>query len=160
MPILKRQDFKAALPPKTRILGIDVGTKTFGLAISDGTHTIATPLKTINRQKMKDDVVAYKQIIDEYNIGGCIVGWPLNMNGTEGPRCQATRGLMHSLLTEYHLQNSVDEEMPVMFWDERLSTQAMEKSLIREQNTNRKKRAKIIDQMAAQFILQGALDCL
>ena len=160
MPILKRQEFKAALPPKSRILGIDVGAKTFGLAISDGMHMIATPLKTINRQKMKDDVILFKHVIEEYKIGGCIVGWPLNMNGTEGPRCQATRGLMHSLLTEYHLQNMSGEEMPVMFWDERLSTSAMEKSLIREQDTNRKKRAKVIDQMAAQFILQGALDCL
>lgn len=158
MPLLSKEEFLKTLPAKARLLGLDVGQKTFGIALSDETRSIATPLKTIFRKKLKEDMHEIKQIIQDYTISGMIVGWPLNMDGSEGPRCQATKDLINTMIDDYALQTYTDDEMPVLFWDERLSTHAMEKSLIREHDTNRKKRKILIDQLAAQFFLQSFLD--
>lgn len=160
MPILDLPSFKAALPMRSRVMGLDIGTHRIGIAVSDETHFMSMPLQTLERQKLKQDKAILDQIIAEKKIGGCVVGWPLNMNGTEGPKCQSVRDFMGTLLKEYQLLNCAGEEMPVFFWDERLSTVAMQRSLISDLDTSRKKRAKVIDQMAAQFILQGALDAM
>lgn len=134
-----------------RLLGFDPGTKTLGLAISDTGLKVATPLKTIKRKKFKDDVAEISQVIEEFNIGGFIIGLPLNMDGSEGPRCQSCRQFQKNL--EEHF------DLPACFWDERLSTAAVTRTLL-EADSSRAKRAKVVDKMAAAFILQGALDAL
>lgn len=160
MPILDLITFKAILPQRSAVMGLDIGTQRIGIAVSDETRFMAIPLQTIERKKLKQDKEILDQIITQKKISGCVVGWPLNMNGTEGPKCQSVRDFMNTLLKEYQLLNCVGDEMPVLFWDERLSTVAMQRSLISDLDTSRKKRAKVIDQMAAHFILQGALDAL
>lgn len=134
-----------------RLLGFDPGTKTIGLALSDTSLKVATPLMTIKRKKFKDDVAIIGELIEKYNIGGFIIGLPLNMDGTEGPRCQSCR----------QLQKNLEEffDVPVSFWDERLSTVAVTRTLL-EADASRKRRAEVVDKMAAAFILQGALDSL
>ena len=134
-----------------RLLGFDPGTKTIGLALSDTSLKVATPLTTIKRKKFKDDVAEIAQIIEKNNIGGFIIGLPLNMDGTEGPRCQSCRQLQKNL--EEHF------DLPACFWDERLSTVAVTRTLL-EADASRKRRAEVVDKMAAAFILQGALDSL
>ncbi len=134
-----------------RLLGFDPGTKTIGLALSDTSLKVATPLMTIKRKKFKDDVAIIGELIEKHNIGGFIIGLPLNMDGTEGPRCQSCR----------QLQKNLEEffDVPVSFWDERLSTVAVTRTLL-EADASRKRRAEVVDKMAATFILQGALDSL
>lgn len=134
-----------------RLLGFDPGTKTIGLALSDTSLKVATPLTTIKRKKFKDDVAEIGKIIEKHNIGGFLIGLPLNMDGTEGPRCQSCRQLQKNL--EAHF------DLPACFWDERLSTIAVTRTLL-EADASRKRRAEVVDKMAAAFILQGALDSL
>ncbi len=131
------------------LLGLDPGTKTIGIAISDSLHNIATPLKTVRRQKFAGDVAQIVEVIKEYNAGGIVLGLPLNMDGSEGPRVQSVRAFARNIYP--HVQ------LPICFWDERLSTIAVERTLL-EADTTRKRRAEVIDKMAAGFILQGALD--
>ena len=132
-----------------RFLGFDVGEKTIGLALSDTNRTIATPFQTIHRTQWKKDAEALLKIIKEYNIVGIIIGFPLNMNGTEGPRCQSVRQFSSNLLALI--------DIPICLWDERLSTMAVTRTLL-EADLSRAKRKKVIDKMAAAYILQGFLD--
>ncbi|MEO1749599.1 MAG: Holliday junction resolvase RuvX, partial [Pseudomonadota bacterium] len=131
------------------VCGLDLGTKTIGIAISDPDLTLATPRPVIIRKKFTQDAVNLETVLKAENCGAIVIGLPLNMDGTEGPRAQATRAFVRNL-------NRVIS-LPVSFWDERLSTVAAERSLL-EQDVSRAKRAQRIDSAAAAFILQGALD--
>ena len=139
------------MPPGRRLLGLDVGSKTIGLALSDVSRTIASALSTIERRKFTLDAQQLLAIAAEHGVGALVIGLPINLDGTEGPRAQSTRAFMRSLapLTA----------IPLVFWDERLSTQAAERTLL-DADTSRKRRAEVIDKMAAAFILQGCLDRL
>ena len=139
------------LPPEARLLGLDVGTKTIGLALSDVTRTIATPYNTIRRTKFTIDAKALASIVDKMEIGALIIGLPINLDGSEGPRAQSTRAFARNLAQK--------TSIPIAFWDERLSTAAVERHLI-EADASRKRRAEVVDRMAAAYILQGALDRL
>jgi putative holliday junction resolvase len=141
--------FAGLLAPGARLIGLDLGTKTIGLALSDVTRTIATPFETIKRVKFTPDVQRLLGIAAEHKVGGLVLGLPVNMIGDEGPRAQATRGFARSVNAISHL--------PILFWDERLSSAAAERTLIAA-DTSRKRRAEVIDKMAAGIILQGAMD--
>ncbi|MDG1294141.1 MAG: Holliday junction resolvase RuvX [Planktomarina sp.] len=130
-------------------MGLDLGTKTIGVAVSDRLLSSATPLHTIRRMKFSKDAEALLQIIENREMGAIILGLPRNMDGSEGPRCQSTRAFARNLA---RLTN-----LPIGYWDERLSTVAAERALL-EADTSRKRRAKVIDHVAAGYILQGALD--
>lgn len=144
--LLPLRDLKGA-----RLLGLDVGTKTIGLALSDPSWTVATPLKTIDRTKLSQDIEALQEMIDAFQVKGLVVGLPVNMDGTEGPRCQSTRQFVKNVAAHIHL--------PIALWDERLSTSAVERFML-EADLSRKKREKLVDKLAAGYILQGALDLL
>ncbi len=135
-----------------RLMGLDLGSKTIGLALGDSDHKIATPFDTIRRKKFGLDAAAMADTITAENVGGLVMGLPLNMDGSEGPRVQATRAFLRNLanLPDFPV-------VPVLLWDERLSTAAVERTLL-EADTSRAKRAEVIDKMAAAFILQGAID--
>ncbi len=150
-PELPLQELPATLPPGKRLAGLDLGTKTIGIALSDPGLRIATPFHTIRRTKFGKDADELLALCARKKVGGIVLGLPVNMNGTEGPRAQATRAFLRNLapLTD----------LPVMLWDERLSTAAAERAMI-EADLSRKKRAQKIDAAAASFILQGALDRL
>jgi putative Holliday junction resolvase len=141
----------AALPRHARLAGLDLGEKTIGIAIGDPGHLVASPLTTIRRTKFTKDATELLRIIDERQIGGLVIGLPLNMDGTEGPRCQSVRQFAANLRPL--------RELPIAFWDERMSTMAVTRSMI-EADLSRAKRGKVVDQSAAAFILQGALDSL
>ena len=142
---------KGALAPGQRLLGLDVGEKTIGLALSDTTVTVASPMETIRRGKFAADAERIGRIVAEQGVGGFVVGLPINMDGSEGPRCQSVRQFARNLLERLDIE--------IAFWDERLSTAAVERELIAA-NVTRARRARVIDQHAAAFILQGALDRL
>ena len=144
-------EFAAALPPHRALIGLDLGEKTIGVAISDGFLSVASPFETIRRRKFGLDAARLLEIVAERNVGGIILGLPRNMDGSEGPRCQSTRAFARNLerLTD----------LPIGFWDERLSTVAAEKALL-EADATRKRRAEVIDNIAASYILQGVLDRL
>ena len=146
--------FAALLPPGHALIGLDLGTKTIGVAISDQILISATPLTTIKRVKFTSDAARLQDLISERGICGIILGLPRNMNGSEGPRAQSTRAFARNLTQFPGL-----EALPIGYWDERLSTVAAEKALL-EANTTRKHRAEVIDHVAASYILQGALDRL
>ena len=132
-----------------RLLGVDLGSKTIGLAVSDPLLKIASPITTLKRSKLSSNAIEFSNIIKNYQIGGIIVGLPINMDGTEGPRVQATR--------DWSLDLARILSIPVAFWDERLSTVAVERMMLKADMTRNKRAAKI-DQAAAAYILQGALD--
>jgi putative Holliday junction resolvase len=144
-------EFAAALPPMRALAGLDLGTKTIGVAVSDPFLSVSTPLETIRRVKFTQDAAALQKILTHRSVGGLVLGLPMNMDGSEGPRAQATRAFARNL------DRLV--EMPITFWDERLSTVAAERALL-EADTSRKRRAEVIDHVAAGFILQGVLDRL
>lgn len=141
--------FAAKLGPGTRLIGIDAGTKTLGLALSDVTRTIASPLHTIRRKKFSVDVAELLAFTSEHGVSGLVLGLPMNLDGTAGPRVQATRALARNL-------NAISE-VPILLWDERLSTAEAERMLIAA-DASRKRRAEVIDKLAATIILQSALD--
>ncbi|MDF3607761.1 Holliday junction resolvase RuvX [Paracoccus sp. DMF-8] len=145
------QDFAAALPRTGAIAGLDLGTKTIGVAVSDGLRQVASPLKVIRRVKFTQDAQELLAVVRDRQLAGLVLGLPRNMDGTEGPRAQSTRAFARNLekLTD----------LPIGFWDERLSTVAAERALL-EGDTSRKRRAEVIDQVAAGYILQGMLDRL
>jgi putative Holliday junction resolvase len=145
------EGFAAALPPQRALLGLDLGEKTIGVAVSDLFLSVATPLETIRRKKFGLDAARVLEIAAERNAGGLILGLPRNMDGSEGPRCQSTRAFARNL--------SRLTDLPIGFWDERLSTVAAERALL-EADTSRKRRAEVIDHVAAGYILQGVLDRL
>ena len=142
-------EFYGLLPPYRAILGLDLGDKTVGVAVSDLSRSIATPIEVIRREKFTLDAQRLLAIVANRNAAGLILGLPLNMDGSEGPRVQSTRACARNLekLTA----------LPITFWDERLSTVAAERALL-EADTSRKRRREVIDQVAAGYILQGALD--
>lgn len=144
-------EFRAALAPGHAIAGLDLGTKTIGVAASDLRRSIATPLTTIRRRKFGLDAAALLQIAAERDLCALVLGLPRNMDGSEGPRCQATRAFARNLAQM--------TDLPITFWDERLSTVAAERALL-EADATRKRRNEVIDQIAAGYILQGFLDRL
>lgn len=152
MPIVTLAELKASLEPGQCLLGIDLGSNTIGMALSDRTRMIASPLKTLKRGKFRDDSAALAALIDEHAVGGIVLGLPISMDGSEGPRCQATRQFAENLFAVVNL--------PITFWDERLSTAAVERLLVREADMTRKRRGEVVDKMAAAYILQGALDAM
>jgi putative Holliday junction resolvase len=142
-------EFAAACPAGSALIGLDLGERTIGVAVSDRTRAVATPLETIRRRRFGLDTAHLLHIAEARTAGGLLLGLPRNMDGSEGPRCQSTRAFARNLarLTE----------LPIGFWDERLSTVAAERALL-EADTSRKRRAEVIDHVAAGYILQGALD--
>lgn len=149
------KEILADRPKNTRLLGMDIGMKTIGLAICDPGQSIATPLKVIERTKFTKDIEQLKPLINNYNIGGYILGYPYNMDGTEGPRCQAVRHFGQEM--ENHPQ--VFGTNPwIALWDERLSTAAVDDFLVETVDMSRIKRKQVVDKLAAQYILQGAID--
>lgn len=144
-------EFAPRLAPMRPIVGLDFGDKTIGVALSDRLLTTATPLLTIRRKKFGVDAQALAAILVKHEVGGIVLGLPLNMDGSEGPRCQKTRAFARNL--------QPISDLPLTFWDERLSTVAAERALL-EADTSRKRRAEVIDHVAAGYILQGALDRL
>lgn len=133
------------------LLGIDPGSKTFGLAVSDATRLIATPVETIRRKKFTPDAQKIFQLYDDRNCAAMVIGYPINMDGSEGPRTQSVKDFAHNL------QGLRD--IPILFWDERLSTAAVTRTML-EFDTSRAKRAENVDKLAASYILQGLLDRL
>lgn len=143
--------FARALPRHGALFGLDLGTKTLGVAASDGMRTVATPLETIRRSKFTADAAALEALLAERDAVGLVLGLPLNMDGSEGPRVQSTRAFARNLARRI--------DLPIGYWDERLSTVAAERVLL-EADASRRRRAKVIDHVAAGFILQGCLDRL
>ena len=145
------EEFATALPAFGAVGGLDLGTKTIGVAVSDSMRSVATPLRTIRRSKFTADAQELLALVQERGLTGLVLGLPMNMDGSEGPRCQSTRAFARNLerLTP----------LPIAFWDERLPTVAAERAML-EADMSRKRRAEVIDHVAAGFILQGALDRL
>lgn len=143
--------FAQALPRMGALVGLDLGEKTIGVAVSDALRNVASPLRTIRRTKFTQDAAELLAILDERNVKGIVLGMPRNMDGSEGPRAQSTRAFARNLAKLTPL--------PIAFWDERLSTVAATRALL-EADTSRKRRAEVIDHVAAGYILQGALDRL
>jgi putative holliday junction resolvase len=148
-PMLEVGDFAASLPQGVRIMGLDVGSKTVGLALSDATRSIASALVTLRRTRLADDLRQLLDVAVRHGVGGFVVGLPLNLDGSAGPRVQATRAFVRNLAKA--------SPLPVVYWDERLSTVAAERALL-EADMSRKRRAEVVDKVAATIILQGALD--
>ncbi|MEI4470754.1 Holliday junction resolvase RuvX [Frigidibacter sp. MR17.24] len=143
------EEFAAVLKPMRAVGGLDLGTKTIGVAVSDRMRSVASPLTTIRREKFTLDAAELLTIATDRELGGLILGLPYNMDGSEGPRCQSTRAFARNL--------EKITDLPIGFWDERLSTVAAERALL-EADTSRKRRSEVIDHVAAGYILQGALD--
>jgi putative Holliday junction resolvase len=151
LPLVAIEDLKTALSPGGSLAGLDLGTKTIGLAVSDRGLSLATPRPVIARRKFSKDAEVLQDFFARENVGAVILGLPVNMDGSEGPRAQATRAFARNFLRL--------ADLPIVLWDERLSTVAAERALI-EMDVSRRKRAGRIDSAAAAFILQGALDRL
>ena len=146
------RELKARLAREQRLLGLDVGSKTVGLALSDVSRTVATPMRTLKRRRFAGDAAILGDLIAEHDVGGLVIGLPVSMDGSEGPRCQSVRQFAANLLTYV--------DTAVAFWDERLSTAAVERLLVEEADMSRRRRAEVVDKMAAAYILQGALDAM
>jgi putative Holliday junction resolvase len=150
MPILDLTD----LPPaRTPLMGLDLGEKTIGVAVSDATRMIASPLQTIHRTKFTDDAATLFKLMGGRGAEGIVIGLPVNMDGTEGPRCQSSRAFARNLLR-------IRPALSIAFWDERMSSMAVNRMLISEADISRARRAEVVDKAAATWILQGALDRL
>ena len=149
--IIAIEDLPPLLARDARLLGLDVGTKTVGMALSDVSRSVATPFDTIRRTKFTADAKTIREVVEKNQIGALVIGLPLNLDGSEGPRAQSTRAFARNLAA--HVM------VPIVFWDERLSTAAVERQLI-EADASRKRRAEVVDRMAAAYILQGALERL
>lgn len=150
MPVLDAfEDFARAIGTAGALLGLDLGEKTIGVAVSDGLRGVASPLQTVRRQKFGIDAQTLLALAAGRSAAGVVLGLPRNMDGSEGPRCQSTRAFARNL--------AALTTLPIGFWDERLSTVAAERALL-EADTSRRRRAQVIDHVAAAYILQGALD--
>ena len=147
--IFSLDDLKAALTPGRRLLGLDLGEKTIGLALSDTTLSVATPMQTLDRGKFTADAAALEKIAADQGVGGLVIGLPLNMDGSEGPSAQSARAFARNF--------AMRSALPVALCDERLSSAAVTRTLL-EADASRKRRAALVDKMAAAYILQGALD--
>lgn len=157
MPIGLLKDIHASVPTYRRLLGLDMGEKTIGVAVCDPMHSIATPLHTIQRVKFTKDIEELHKTIREFEIGGYVIGYPVNMDGTEGPRCQSVRHFAEELVKYPQI---VGINPWIALWDERLSTASVDRFLVDDVDMSRTKRKQVVDKLAAQFILQGALDFL
>ena len=152
MAVVDLTELPALLPRYSALMGLDLGEKTVGVAVSDVTRMVATPLELIRKTKFTVEANRLFALIDERQIGAIVIGLPINMDGTEGTRCQSNRAFARNLLRL--------RDIPIAFWDERMSTMAVNRFLIDELDASRAKRAGLVDQMAAGWILQGALDRL
>ena len=150
MPIVDPQSLHTHLKPGQRIMGLDLGTKTIGVAISDPTLVVANPVEVIHRGRFKADAEQLIRLFGEHRVGAVVLGLPVNMDGSEGPRCQSTRQFAANLLQL--------ADLPIAFWDERLSTAAVERVMRDEADMSRARRAANVDKLAAGYILQGAID--
>ncbi|MET0183294.1 MAG: Holliday junction resolvase RuvX [Caulobacterales bacterium] len=151
MPLLALPDFAAALPQQGALIGIDPGAKRIGIAVSDATRLIASPLEQITRTKFTAGAERIFSLYDARVCAGLVIGHPLNMDGSSGPSAQAARAFSHNLLKL--------RDVPLLLWDERLSTAAVTRTLI-EADASRKRRGEVVDKLAASYMLQGALDAL
>jgi putative pre-16S rRNA nuclease len=142
---------KSTLAASTRLLGLDLGEKTIGIALTDTLLTVATPMETLKRGKFTTDADKLAAIIEKQNVGGIVVGLPLNMDGSDGPSAQSARAFARNFAAR--------SQIPILLWDERLSTAAVTRTLI-DADTSRRRRAEVVDKMAAAYILQGVLDRL
>lgn len=152
MAVVDLTGLPALLPRYTPIVGLDLGEKTIGVAVSDATLTVASPLELIRKTKFTDDAGALFKLMESRNAGEIVIGLPVNMDGTEGPRCQSSRAFGRNLLRL--------RDVPIAFWDERMSSMAVNRVLIDEADVTRARRADLVDKMAAAWILQGALERL
>jgi len=152
MPLLDIAELPAALPPQAPLAGLDLGERTIGVAVSDATRTVASPLETIRKTKFTDDASRLFALMASRGAAGLVIGLPVNMDGTEGPRCQSNRAFARNLLRL--------RDLPIAFWDERMSTMAVNRMLIDEMDMTRARRAEVVDKAAAAWILQGALERL
>jgi putative pre-16S rRNA nuclease len=153
MPVVDLLELPALLPPYAPVVGLDLGEKTIGVAVSDATRTVATPLELIRKSKFTDDAAALFRLMETRGAAAIVIGLPVNMDGTEGPRCQSSRAFGRNLLR-------LKADLPIAFWDERMSSMAVNRMLIGEADMNRARRAEVVDKAAAGWILQGALDRL
>jgi putative holliday junction resolvase len=152
MAVLDLLELPGAMAPRTPLVGLDLGEKTIGVAVSDTGLMIASPLALIRKTKFTADAEQLLKLMESRGAGGIVIGLPINMDGTEGPRCQSVRAFGRNLLRL--------KELPIAFWDERLSSAAVNRMLIDEADTTRARRAEVVDKAAAAWILQGALDRL
>lgn len=152
MAVVELTELPALLPRYSALIGLDLGEKTIGVAVSDVTRMVATPLELIRKTKFTAEANRLFALIDERQIGAVVIGLPVNMDGTEGTRCQSNRAFGRNLLRL--------RDIPIAFWDERMSTMAVNRILIKEADVTRARRADLVDKMAAAWILQGALDRL
>ncbi len=152
MAVIELTDLPAHLPPNAPLVGLDLGEKTIGVAVSDATRMVASPLELIRKTKFTADVNRLFALMEGRKAGGIVIGLPVNMDGTEGPRCQSARAFGRNLLRL--------RDLPIAFWDERMSSMAVNRVLIDEADVTRARRADVVDKMAAAWILQGALDRL
>lgn len=152
MAVLDLTELPAALPAYAPIVGLDLGEKTIGVAVSDATRTVASPVETIRKTKFTDDAGRLFALMESRGAAGVVIGLPVNMDGTEGVRCQSNRAFARNLLRL--------RDLPIAFWDERMSTMAVNRMLIQEMDINRARRAEVVDKAAAAWILQGALERL
>jgi putative Holliday junction resolvase len=153
MAVFDLIDLPSALPAYAPVLGLDLGEKTIGVAVSDATRAIASPLELIHKGKFTDDANRLFFLMEGRGAKGIVIGLPVNMDGTEGPRCQSSRAFGRNLLR-------LKPELAIAYWDERLSTAAVQRMMTDEMDLSRARRAELVDKMAATYILQGALDRL
>ena len=152
MAVFELLELEAALPRGAPLAGLDLGEKTIGVAVSDGSRMIASPLALIRKTKFTEDAQTLFDLMQRRGAEGLVIGLPINMDGSEGPRCQSARAFARNLLRL--------RELPIAFWDERMSTMAVNRMLIDEGDMTRGRRAEVVDKIAATWILQGALDRL
>ena len=152
MPVIDLLELPSLLSPQAPIVGLDLGEKTIGVAVSDTTRMVATPLELIRKVKFTDDAAALFKLMQSRGAAGMVIGLPVNMDGSEGPRCQSSRAFARNILRL--------KDIPIAFWDERMSSMAVNRLLIDEADMTRARRAEVVDKAAAGWILQGALDRL
>ena len=152
MPVVDLTALPSLLPRQAPVIGLDLGEKTIGVAVSDATRRIASPLETIRRTKFMIDANRMFELMESRGAAGIIIGLPINMDGTEGARCQSSRAFARNILRL--------KDLPIAFWDERMSSMAINRMLIEEADLSRARRAEVVDKAAAGWILQGALDRL
>lgn len=152
MPVVDLTELPDVTPKNTPLVGLDLGEKTIGVAVSDATRFVASPLELIRKTKFTDEANALFRLMESRHASGIVIGLPVNMDGTEGARCQSNRAFARNLLRL--------RDLPIAFWDERMSTMAVNRMLVGEADMTRARRADVVDKMAAAWILQGALDRL
>lgn len=152
MAVVELTDLPGLIAPYAPLVGLDLGEKTIGVAVSDATRTVASPLELIRKVKFTTDAETLFKLMESRNAAALVIGLPVNMDGTEGPRCQSVRAFARNVLRL--------RDLPIAFWDERMSTMAVNRALIGEADVTRARRAELVDKMAAAWILQGALERL